>query len=143
MSSASSKKTTVKLSGTLCQYRFTGNGRQYILKNWRLTTRHRPASTGGSSASPSSTVTVLKSTSGNMPDEMTILFTPYGLQPFIRTNGNAFLTKASARREKHDVWGSNYTLVNDSGETLFSAETIHLVTHIDKIQAKSVEISIT
>jgi len=78
-----------------------------------------------------------------MPNEMTILFTPHGLQPLAQTNGNAILTKSSARREKHDVWGSNYTLISDCGETIFTAETIHLVTRIDKIQTENVEITLT
>jgi len=156
MSSANSRKTTVKLSGNLSQYRFTEHGREYKLKNWRLTTRHRSTLTAGSSSSEltapaskcnressSSTITVLKSSADNMPDELTILFTPRGLQPLKHTNGNAVLTKSSARREKHDVWGTDFKLGEDINAPIFAAETIHLVARIDKVQTENVQITIT
>ena len=78
-----------------------------------------------------------------MPDEMTILFTPKGLEPHVQTNGNATLLKSSARREKHDVWGTDFTLSNLAGQELFRADTIHLVGRIEKVQNEHVEIILT
>jgi hypothetical protein len=76
-----------------------------------------------------------------MPDEMTILFTPSGLTPIKITNANAVLTKSSARREKHDVWGSNFTLIDDNSES-FTADIIHLVARIEKIHTENIEITL-
>ena len=93
--------------------------------------------------SSSSTVTVLKSTAVGAPNEMVILFTPCGLSPLKRTNANAALSKSSARREKHDVWGTNFTLEGDDGSCLFTSESIHLVARIEKVQTENVNIELT
>ena len=78
-----------------------------------------------------------------MPDELTVLFTPKDLPPFVLRDGNATLIKSSARREKHDAWGANFTIKNKDNEELFTAETIHLVARIEKVQIESVQITIT
>lgn len=78
-----------------------------------------------------------------MPDEMTILFTPRGLEPHMQTNANATLLKSSARREKHDVWGTDFKLCNTVGQELYTAETIHLVGRIEKVHNENVEIHLT
>ena len=79
-----------------------------------------------------------------MPDVLTVLFTPRGVQPLKGTNANAVLVKSSARREKHDVWGNDFILVTGDGDDAdsFTADAIHLVAHIEKVHVESVEITL-
>ena len=58
----------------------------------------------------------------------------------MQTNANATLLKSSARREKHDVWGTDFKLSNLAGQELFTAETIHFVGRIEKVHIENVEI---
>ena len=74
---------------------------------------------------------------------MSILFTPKGLEPHVHSNANATILKSSARREKHDVWGTAFKLSNLAGQVLFTADTIHLVGRIEKVQNENIEIILT
>lgn len=76
-----------------------------------------------------------------LPECLVVLFSPPETKRDTPASATAVLGKSSARREKHDVWGTNFALRSRNGDVVLTACSVHLVAKILKAQSDSVYIS--
>lgn len=76
-----------------------------------------------------------------LPECLVVLFSPPDTKRDPSAPATAVLGKSSARREKHDVWGTDFALRSRSGDVVLTARSVHLVAKISKSQSDSVYIS--